>query len=384
MDRFKDFNATGIAPDGRLYAGDLNLFQDLVVALADFTQDIEANSITVGTAGLTIDEFGATTFGMAGSVRVTQYLMAIGGYVQASYTTTARNAIVSPPALLVIFNSTTGQFEYNAGSPGTPNWQTLVPVIGTGSVTTAMIADLAITTIKLADKAVTLAKVADALRPSQAALTTDEALRALGTGAGNAAAGNDPRFGSSAKKTSTVTVNTTVTETDLLAGELDLAAGVLGVTNKARITAWGDLKNNSGATITFPRFKFKLGGTTLIDTGAVASILAADATRRGWKIVIDILELNATNAQFVSFEGNFRLLNAQAVSFGNHVFTTGEGMWSGGGASGSALPNTGQAFGSNTGALNAALALAVVLSVINGSANAQVETRLLGAALEIV
>lgn len=54
--------------------------------------------------------------------------------------------------------------------------------------------DTSVTTAKLADGAVTGAKVAASLKPSGTAATTDEALRALGTTAGTAAAGNDARL----------------------------------------------------------------------------------------------------------------------------------------------------------------------------------------------
>jgi len=76
-----------------------------------------------------------------------------------------------------------------------------------GGVGTAEIAGLAVDSSKiaasavgatqLADGAVTGAKVNSALKPSGGAADATEALRALGTGAGTAAAGNDPRFSGS-------------------------------------------------------------------------------------------------------------------------------------------------------------------------------------------
>lgn len=86
-----------------------------------------------------------------------------------------------------------------------------------GSIGTAKLADGSVTTVKLADdavtsgkildgevgsgeiaaKAVTSSKLADALKPSTGAAAGDEALRALGTTAGTAAAGNDNRLNGS-------------------------------------------------------------------------------------------------------------------------------------------------------------------------------------------
>lgn len=49
------------------------------------------------------------------------------GFAPASLTTTQRNALAvgHRPPFLIIWNSTTAQYEYNAGSDATPNWQPL-------------------------------------------------------------------------------------------------------------------------------------------------------------------------------------------------------------------------------------------------------------------
>ena len=62
------------------------------------------------------------------------------------------------------------------------------------AVATSKIADLAVTSGKLADGSVTEAKIAAALKPSQGAAGSAEALRSLGTGAGQAVSGNDARL----------------------------------------------------------------------------------------------------------------------------------------------------------------------------------------------
>lgn len=82
---------------------------------------------------------------------------------------------------------------YGAGAP-----------VGTGAIDTAQLADQAVTTAKIADSAVTSAKIADGtivaadisatLKPSGSAGAGVEALRALGTTASTATAGNDARL----------------------------------------------------------------------------------------------------------------------------------------------------------------------------------------------
>lgn len=95
-----------------------------------------------------------------------------------------------------------GQVWYDHGT----GWIQVNPsqAIGPDSITAAMIAAAAVTASELADNAVdtaalqdsavTFAKLAAALKPSQGAGASAEALRALGTGAANAAAGNDARL----------------------------------------------------------------------------------------------------------------------------------------------------------------------------------------------
>jgi hypothetical protein len=66
--------------------------------------------------------------------------------------------------------------------------------LAANSVDASKIVDLSVGTAELAAGAVTAAKIAAALFPSQGAANGTEALRAIGTGAGQVAAGNDSRF----------------------------------------------------------------------------------------------------------------------------------------------------------------------------------------------
>lgn len=66
--------------------------------------------------------------------------------------------------------------------------------VGPGAVGTTEIADSAVTSAKIADGTIVAGDLAPALKPSGTAVDATESLRALGTAAGTAAAGNDSRF----------------------------------------------------------------------------------------------------------------------------------------------------------------------------------------------
>lgn len=125
MIRSKTFDATGIAPGGRLFAGDLNLIEDLVAALVDYAQNIGVGTIAIGDSSLLISKFGAGEIAISSLVRVSGIFRALSGLIAGTYTTTARNAIPvgSAPYGLLILNSTTNQLEINYGTDGARNWQ---------------------------------------------------------------------------------------------------------------------------------------------------------------------------------------------------------------------------------------------------------------------
>lgn len=240
MIRFKNFNATGVAPDGRLYAGDLNQLQDLVAALSDFTQTHDVGTLRVGDSSIQLLKFGAAEGRITAALRVDGILRGLGGVVPPTMSTAVRDALTEAqrPYGILIVNTTTNRLEQNVGTAAVPVW------IGVGAVedntiSTAKIQDNAVIQSKmadnsvgadeivagavgnteLADNAVTLTKMADAsvgtaeivdlsvtngkvaagaidagkisgtLKPSGTAVDATEALRALGTAAGMAAKG---------------------------------------------------------------------------------------------------------------------------------------------------------------------------------------------------
>lgn len=127
-------NTTGIAPDGAWFAGDVNALQDAVAAITDLTQALSVGTMAIGESGLQIVRFGSGEARMTGAMRVDAILRGLGGLLAGAFTTTARNAISSPPTGLIILNTTTGQYEWNSGTSGSPVWSALG---GTGVVAAA-------------------------------------------------------------------------------------------------------------------------------------------------------------------------------------------------------------------------------------------------------
>lgn len=125
MDRLFTKDATGVAPDGRWYAGDINALQDVVAALTDLTQALSVGTLAVGQSDLQILRYGALEARLTGSMRMDGIVRVLGGLVAGTFTTTQRDAIApgSRPYGLVILNITTNQYEWNAGSDATPDWQ---------------------------------------------------------------------------------------------------------------------------------------------------------------------------------------------------------------------------------------------------------------------
>jgi len=180
------------------------------------------------------------------------------------------------------------------------------------------------------------------------------------------------------RKTTAKVVNTTVATTDLLNGEITVAANIMGATGSLRLTAFGDWVNNSGGSINNPRFALLLGGTTIFDTGA--SVLSGtSATRQPWRIDV-VITNTATGAQVCTFKLASAIATGGAA--GSFALTTGEGIiYQTTAASSLALMS---AEGYNTSAVDTTAARALVLNVTNASASANAETKLSSALVEVI
>lgn len=142
LTRYKTFDATGVAPGGRLFAGDLNAIQDAVAAQSDFSQIIDVSQLRIGDTGIVLNKFGSGEALFNGKLRVATYVSGVQGLLSTPMTTTQRNALVSGnrPNALIIFNSTTARHEYNAGSDAVPDWQPIAGGTGGGGTLTGSLA----------------------------------------------------------------------------------------------------------------------------------------------------------------------------------------------------------------------------------------------------
>lgn len=131
MNRVKDFQATGIAPLGKLYAGDLNAMQDAAAAQSDFAQTIDLGTVRLGQSDLQLFRYGAglgsvvSEARLSGSLRIDGIFRALGGDIPPTFTTTTRDAIPAnmAPYGLRILNTTTNRMEWNAGTDAARVWR---------------------------------------------------------------------------------------------------------------------------------------------------------------------------------------------------------------------------------------------------------------------
>lgn len=129
----KTFDATGVAPNGKLFAGDLNAIQAAAAGAADLTQTIDLGSLRIGETGLVLSRIGSLSAQLSGDLTVTKMLKGLEGVVAGTYTTTQRDAIPAGrrPYGILIQNSTTNQLEQNKGTDAVPAWSA---VGGSGTV----------------------------------------------------------------------------------------------------------------------------------------------------------------------------------------------------------------------------------------------------------
>ena len=136
--RIKVFESTGLAPNGRLYAGDLNGIQDHLADQSNFSQEVDAAIFGIGEAALQLLRYAAGEARLSGALRTDSILRGLGGIVAGAFTTVQRNAIPAnfAPYGLLILNTTTNQYEWNKGTDVARNWQPFgfVPGSGAGAI----------------------------------------------------------------------------------------------------------------------------------------------------------------------------------------------------------------------------------------------------------
>lgn len=140
MQRVKSFESTGIAPNGRLYAGDLNAIQDAAAAKSDFAQTIDLATLRIGETGLQLLKYGGAEARISGALRTDGIMRGLGGLIAGAFTTTQRNAIATglAPYGIIILNTTTNQYEFNAGTDAARDWRPFINVSPQGEITGAV------------------------------------------------------------------------------------------------------------------------------------------------------------------------------------------------------------------------------------------------------
>lgn len=123
--RYKTFDSTGIAPNGKLFAGDLNAIQDMKADASDFTQTIDLSTLRIGDAAISLSKFGAGEAQVAADFRVTKILRGLEGIIPGAFTTTQRDALAvgRAPYGLAILNTVKNKWEWNTGTDAARNWQ---------------------------------------------------------------------------------------------------------------------------------------------------------------------------------------------------------------------------------------------------------------------
>jgi hypothetical protein len=177
------------------------------------------------------------------------------------------------------------------------------------------------------------------------------------------------------RKTTAKQVVSSTVETDLLNGEITIGAGVLGTVNALRLTASGDWINNTGANQITPRFKLKLGATTLLDTAVIATNWSSNAARMGWKVEATIQNLGATNSQWAQLVMD---MSGFFTGAGAATFTTGEGI------NQIITANLAKILGANAGTVDTTAAQALAFTVTLPVSNAACDVTLKQAIVEII
>jgi hypothetical protein len=119
-------------------------------------------------------------------------------------------------------------------------------------------------------------------------------------------------------------------------------------------------------------------------SGAPGQETSASALRVGWRLIAEIMNLGATNSQWVTFSLEIAMLTTLSAQATRYLApTTGEGTVTYTGATGT-NHSFWKALISNSGAVDTTIAQALAFTVANAVSNANYETKLAGALVEIL
>lgn len=135
MQRFKTFDGTGVAPNGRLYPVDLNTLQDLAAAQSDYSQRINLGELHIGESGLALVRYAAGVMRLEGGLRV-DALFTAGSIQPTNLTQAQRDALAAglAPKGVAIYNTDKNRWEFNSGDDTTRVWESFGTNVSTGWV----------------------------------------------------------------------------------------------------------------------------------------------------------------------------------------------------------------------------------------------------------
>ena len=185
------------------------------------------------------------------------------------------------------------------------------------------------------------------------------------------------------RKSTTKTVNTTVTKTDLLNGSITIPANALSSTGVLIGYVWGDWINNSGGASAAPLLAIGLGGSDLVAcaNGAGGINAVNSAQRFAWAYQIIIAATNATNVQSAQMFGTLSMACGAGTANVDTNAATGEGICTV--AAGANAKATSTFNGFNTAAVDMTQAQTLTFSTTNTSPSASYEVKLFGALFTI-
>lgn len=182
----------------------------------------------------------------------------------------------------------------------------------------------------------------------------------------------------SLRKTTTKTVVSSVTETDLLNGEITIPANAMGANGIVKLKMYGTLFNNRGSDTGFPRLRLKHGGTTFFDISPAGNILGNNTATNGWWLELMIANAGATNSQNYGWMFGMDLIG---VGGGGGLFNAGLGTWL------NSAPSGGvgwfSATGANTGSKDTSSAQTIEFTTVLPVSDANVNMKLNNAIAEI-
>lgn len=184
------------------------------------------------------------------------------------------------------------------------------------------------------------------------------------------------------RKVTNKTVSGTVTETDLLNGEITLAA--LTTTNFVTVDMYGDYVQNIANNTALPILKLKLGGTVLFQWQPFVGVLSSQtsATRFGWWYRAVINNVSATNSQHASISGMWSGVSNSGTAATAATITTGEGIH--GVTNQTSVGGVEYMTAYNTSAVDTSVGQAVTFTTTNGTSSTPYDITLAGAIVTVL